>query len=163
MRLTITAAIHARWGHHVDGLIHSHAWTVEATVEGPADADIVMPADDLEDLRPCLELFVPVVQRSAVDFVNDPARTNATIVDVVEQYDTFWTYTAELADFSVQTQLELGLTGNGPDDTIGNMDEERIATVLQQVRDAGLEVPEDLEPTDLFTNEFIDESIGLSP
>ena len=50
MRLTITAAIQARWGHHVDGLIHSHAWTVEATVEGPADACMVMPADDLEDI-----------------------------------------------------------------------------------------------------------------
>ncbi len=62
----------------------------------------------------------------------------------------------------METQAELGLTGNGPDDTIGNMDEERIATVLQQVRDAGLEVPEDLVATDLFTNEFIDESIGLT-
>jgi hypothetical protein len=41
------------------------------------------------------------------------------------------------------------------------MDEERIATVLQQVRDAGLEVPEDLAASDIFTNEFIDESIGL--
>ena len=50
MQLTITARIQARWGHRVDGLIHTHAWTVEATVEGPADADIVMPADDLEDL-----------------------------------------------------------------------------------------------------------------
>ena len=50
MHLTITARIQARWGHRVDGLIHSHAWTVEATVEGPADADIVMPADDLEAL-----------------------------------------------------------------------------------------------------------------
>ena len=50
MRLTITAAIQARWGHHVDGLSHSHAWTVEATVEGPADACKVMPADDLEDI-----------------------------------------------------------------------------------------------------------------
>jgi len=50
MKLTITAAIQARWGHHVDGLIHSHAWTVEATVEGPADAAKVMPADDLEHL-----------------------------------------------------------------------------------------------------------------
>ncbi len=50
MQLTITARIQARWGHRVDGLIHSHAWTVEATVEGPADADIVMPADDLEAL-----------------------------------------------------------------------------------------------------------------
>jgi hypothetical protein len=118
--------------------------------------------DDLETLRPCLELFVPVVQQSAVDFVADPARTNAAIVDIVEQYDTFWTYTPELAEYSVQTQLELGLTGNGPDETLGNMDEARVATVLQQVRDAGLEVPDELAPTDLFTNEFIDDSIGLA-
>jgi 6-pyruvoyl-tetrahydropterin synthase len=50
VKLTITAAIQARWGHHVDGLIHSHAWTVEATVAGPADAPKVIPADDLEDI-----------------------------------------------------------------------------------------------------------------
>lgn len=48
MKLTMTAAITARWGHRVDGLIHTHAWTVSATVEGPPDADMVMPADDLE-------------------------------------------------------------------------------------------------------------------
>ncbi len=48
MKLTMTAAIHARWGHRVDGLIHTHAWQVEATVEGPEDAEIVIPADDLE-------------------------------------------------------------------------------------------------------------------
>ena len=30
MKLSITAAIQARWAHRVDGLIHSHAWTVEA-------------------------------------------------------------------------------------------------------------------------------------
>jgi 6-pyruvoyl-tetrahydropterin synthase len=53
VQLTITARIQARWGHRVDGLIHTHAWTVEATVEGPADADIVMPADDLENLLHC--------------------------------------------------------------------------------------------------------------
>lgn len=50
MKLTITAAIHARWGHRVDGLIHTHAWTVEATLTGPADADMVFPADDLEQI-----------------------------------------------------------------------------------------------------------------
>ncbi len=33
MKLTITASIHARWGHRVDNLIHTHAWTVEATLE----------------------------------------------------------------------------------------------------------------------------------
>jgi 6-pyruvoyl-tetrahydropterin synthase len=44
----MTAAIQARFAHRVDGLVHSHPWTLEATVEGPADADKVMPADDLE-------------------------------------------------------------------------------------------------------------------
>ncbi len=47
--------------------------------------------EDLETLSPCLELFVPVVQQSAVDFVTDPMRTNEAIVDIVEQYNTFWT------------------------------------------------------------------------
>jgi 6-pyruvoyl-tetrahydropterin synthase len=50
LRLTMTAGIHARWAHRVDGLIHSHPWSLEATVEGPADADKVMPADDLEQI-----------------------------------------------------------------------------------------------------------------
>lgn len=48
MKLTITAAVHARWGHRVDGLIHTHAWTIEATVTGPSDCDRIYPADDLE-------------------------------------------------------------------------------------------------------------------
>lgn len=48
MKLTMTVSIHARWAHRVDALIHSHAWTVEATVTGPPDAAMVMPADDLE-------------------------------------------------------------------------------------------------------------------
>jgi 6-pyruvoyl-tetrahydropterin synthase len=50
MRLTISAAIHARWGHRVDGLIHTHAWTLEATVAGDPECDKVFPVDDLECL-----------------------------------------------------------------------------------------------------------------
>jgi 6-pyruvoyl-tetrahydropterin synthase len=48
LRLTMTAGIHTRFAHRVDGLVHSHPWSIEATVEGPADAAKVMPADDLE-------------------------------------------------------------------------------------------------------------------
>lgn len=50
MQLTITASIQARWGHQVDGLVHTHAWTVEATVEGSVDCDRVFPADELEQI-----------------------------------------------------------------------------------------------------------------
>ena len=104
---------------------------------------------------------MPVVQQSAVDFITDPTATNALIVDVVKQFDTFWTYPQEIADYSVQTQAELGLTGNGDDDTIGNFDTARVDTLLQKLRDAGLSVPDDLTADDLVTNQFIDPSIGL--
>lgn len=50
MKMTISASIHARWGHRVDGLVHTHAWKVGATVSGPVDCDKVYPADDLEAL-----------------------------------------------------------------------------------------------------------------
>jgi 6-pyruvoyl-tetrahydropterin synthase len=50
MKLTMSASIHARWGHRVDELIHTHAWKVGATVSGPIDCDKVFPADDLERL-----------------------------------------------------------------------------------------------------------------
>jgi hypothetical protein len=123
---------------------------------------LAVRADQLEELRPCLEAFVPIVQQSAVDFINDPARANAIIIDAVAQYDDFWVYDQGLADYSVQTQKDLGLVGNGPDDTLGNMDEARIQTVIDQIRDdAGLDVPDDLVAADVFTNDFIDPNIGL--
>jgi hypothetical protein len=118
--------------------------------------------DALEDLRPCLEQFVPIVQQAAVDFVNDPDRANAIIIDAVKQYDDFWVYDKGLADYSVKTQRDLGLVGNGPDDTIGNIEEDRVQTVIDQIRDdAKLDVPKDLVASDIFTNEFIDPNIGL--
>lgn len=65
MKLTITAAIHARWGHRVDGLIHTHAWTVGATLTGPPDCDKVFPADDLE--RTLAEAVAPWQGRYLTD------------------------------------------------------------------------------------------------
>ena len=117
--------------------------------------------DRLEELRPCLELFVPIAQQAAIDYIGAPDRANAIIIDAVTQYDDFWTYDEGLAQYSVETQRELGIIGNGPDGTLGNMDEARVQGVIDQIRDAGLEVPEDLTVADLVTNEFVDPNIGL--
>ena len=118
--------------------------------------------DQMETLAPCLEQFVPIVQQAQIDFLDDPARANAIIIDAVAQYADFWEYDEGLAEYSVETQRELGLVGNGPDDTLGNMDEARIQGVIDQIRDdAGIAIAEGLVAADLFTNEFIDESIGL--
>ena len=88
----------------------------------------IRPAD-LDGMRPCLAKFVPIVQQSVLDFAADSARANAIIVDVVERIGSFWQYSPELAEFSVDTQKDLGLIGNGPDGTVGNM-EERAASPM---------------------------------
>ncbi|MDH5295076.1 MAG: ABC transporter substrate-binding protein, partial [Acidimicrobiia bacterium] len=66
-----------------------------------------------------------------------------------------------VADFSIQQQKDLGLVGNGPDGTVGNMDEARVQGVIDQIVGAGMTVPDGLTAADITTNEFIDESIGL--
>ncbi|MET0145182.1 MAG: ABC transporter substrate-binding protein [Ilumatobacteraceae bacterium] len=117
--------------------------------------------DKKDELDECLQALVPVVQQAQVDYAEDPARANAIIIDAVAQFDDFWVYDQGVADYSVETQRELGLVGNGPDETLGNMDEDRIQGVIDQIRDADLDVPEDLKASDLFTNEYIDTNIGL--
>jgi hypothetical protein len=116
---------------------------------------------DLETLRPCLEVLIPMIQQAVVDYAASPANANAIIVDAVAQYNDFWVYNDGLAEFSVAKQLELGLIGNGPDTTVGNLDPERVQGVINKMVAAGLDINAELQASDITTNEFIDESIGL--
>ena len=124
-------------------------------------ATLAVRPDRLEELRPCLELFVPVVQQSVVSYAAAPTTANEVIVDAVTQFDSFWVQSMEITEWSVGQQLDLGLIGNGPDSTVGNMEADRIQGIIDAFTAAGLEVPEGLTPEDMFTNEFIDESIGF--
>jgi hypothetical protein len=100
------------------------------------------------------------VQQAVVDYINDPVATNVLIVDAVNGYNDTWTYDAELGAASVQLQLDFGVVSNGPDDTIGNFDEDRLAGFIEIAEPVfGVE---GLTPADLITNEYIDETIGLT-
>ncbi|MFM7489147.1 MAG: ABC transporter substrate-binding protein [Actinomycetota bacterium] len=145
----------AEWGKDVAyQLIHDAGFEIYA-------ASLAIRQADKEELSDCLKLLVPIVQQAAIDFVNDPARTNKIIIDAVEKYADFWVYGEGVAAYSVETQMKLGLVGNGPDKTLGNFDFDRANKVLQQMKDAGLDVPADLEAEDMYTNEFINSDIGL--
>ena len=116
---------------------------------------------DLEGLRPCLEKVVPIIQQAGVDFDADPARANAIIVDAVLRFDAGWEYPADLAAYSVQAQRDFGLVGDGPDNVAGNMEAGRYEKTLADMRAAGMDIDADLTADQLFTNEFIDESISF--
>ena len=121
----------------------------------------------LEEDRACLELLVPIVQQSAADYVNDGAETNAVILDVNAAYDDGWVYSIGLAEFANKEFGRLGLIGNGPDDTIGNFDMDRVQTLIDQMipvfanPEINIEIVEGITAEDIVTNEFIDDSIGL--
>ena len=150
------------WGKPVAfDLLHNTGFQVYAQTLG------IRPGD-LEEMRPCLERVVPIVQRAVVSYMTDPERANAIIVDAVQQFEDFWVYAPGNADYGVRTMRELGLVGNGPDNIVGNMEEARIAKVIYDMRAANemsvtvdWEFPEDLTADQLFTNEFIDPSIGF--
>ena len=115
----------------------------------------------IEELRPCLQRLVPIIQQASVSFNANPARANAIIIDAVVTYDTWWTYSPGLAEFSVQAQRDYGLVGDGPDNTAGNMEGSRYEKTLNDMRAAGMEgIDPDLTYDQLFTNEFIDENIS---
>ena len=148
--------IHEEWGKPVAfQLLHDAGFEIYSQT-------ISIRPRELDDLRPCLEKVVPIIQQATVDFIASPDRANAIIVDAVEKYQDFWVYQPDLADFSVQAQIDFGLVGNGPDDIVGNMVEARVQKVIDDMRAAGMDVDPDLTASDIFTNEFIDPSIGFS-
>ena len=124
----------------------------------------IRPADK-QKLAPCLKKLVPIVQRAQIDFLNNPDRTNAFIIKLVKQYNTFWTYSPGLADYAI-TKMRQDFVNNGADPTLGNFDSARVQRMIDIVTPIliGQRQPPrpGLQPGDLFTNEFVDPNIGVA-
>ena len=126
---------------------------------------IAVRADALEENSECLAALVPIIQQSTVDYVNDSAETNALIIEAVDAFDNGWVYNADVAAYAVETMRADGLLSNGPDETIGNFDLDRVNGLIELAipvyESLGQTPKEGLTAEDVVTNQFIDESIGL--
>ena len=147
--------VHTDYGRPVAfELLHDAGFEIYSQTIGVRNGQI-------EEMRPCLERLVPIIQQASVDFSNSPDRANAIIIDAVVTYDTWWTYSEGLAEFSVRAQKDFGLVGDGPDNTAGNMEGSRYEKVFNDMVAAGMEgIDPDLTWDMLFTNEFIDPNIS---
>ena len=136
-------------------LIHDLGWTNYAQ-------NLAVRADRLEELRPCLELLVPVLQQAQLDYVADPDRTNSRIVSAVETLDSWWSQTEGSTRDSVTKQVELGIIGNGSTPTFGDLEQDRlndfIGILVPILRSKGIEVP-DVDASKIATDEFLDPDI----
>jgi len=122
---------------------------------------IAIRSAEKDALDECLKALVPLIQRATVSFVTNPDTANGIIIDAVETFGSFWVYSEGLADFSVRTQKQLGLVGNGPNDTVGDMEEARVQSIIDIMSDAGIDTG-GITTADIYTNEYIDPSIGFT-
>jgi hypothetical protein len=125
----------------------------------------IRPADKAR-LAPCLRKLVPIVQRAQVDFLANPDKTNAFVIDLVTRYhDQAWSYDPGLAKYAID-QMRLNFVNVGADRTLGNFEVGRVQRLIDIVTPilAGQRQPlkQGLKPSDLYTNEFIDPSIGVT-
>lgn len=124
----------------------------------------VRKADMTKDSA-CLKKLVPMIQQAQVDYVKDPTAANALIVKLVPGYKTGWVYPSGLASYAVKAQVDKKIISDGPDSTLGNFDDTRVAKTISQVTPIYAKnktpVKAGLTPADITTNQFIDKSIGL--
>ena len=129
---------------------------------------IATKPENIEGKAACFEKLVPILQHASVDYVTDPARANAVILDAVAKFgEAFgWTYSEGAAAYGVETMLKDGLVANGPDGVMGKFDLARVTSLIEVATPIyvaqGSPPKEGVTAEDIVTNQFIDDSIGLA-
>lgn len=147
------------WGKPVKyALISETGWD-------PYQSEMAVRTADFDKLTPCLKALTPVLQQAEVNYFADPKAADALIQDLVAQYNTGWTYSPGVADYSRKTMIDIGLVSNGTNDTIGDFDPARVSKFFDTASKIYTKLGSDIDPSvtadDLYTNDFIDDSIGL--
>ena len=138
--------------------VHDAGWTAYAQSLGGKPETITKYAD-------CLKLLVPMIQQAQVDYVADPAKTNALILDLVKQYNNGWLYDEGQAAAAVKLALDNQLIANSPDGTLGSFDMTRVDDFIKiavpTYEKIGAKMKAGITSADIVTNEFIDPKIAL--
>lgn len=142
----------------------SYAYINDAGWENYAESIATKP-ENVTEYADCFKLLVPMIQQASIDYLEDPSRTNALILDAVKTFDNGWVYSEGVANFGVETIKNDGLVANGPDDIVGNFDLDRVNGLIEKAipvyESLGQSPKDGLTAEDIVTNEFIDPSIGL--
>ncbi len=126
---------------------------------------LVIRADKLDANRACLQKLVPLLQRAAIDYVKNPGPINAMLVDYTARIKGGTQISGPGAADAVQKMLSFGIVANGTDGVLGSYDAARIQSLITDYGAVfaakGKPPKRGLQPSDIFTNEFLDKSIKL--
>jgi hypothetical protein len=121
--------------------------------------------DKLDANRACLQKLVPLMQQAAIDYVRNPGPVNGLIVDYTSKIKGGTQISPAGAADAVQRMTSQGIVGNGSDGIYGSYDTARVQALIDDYgpvfAERGKAPKAGLQPSDLFTNEFLDKSIKL--
>lgn len=131
----------------------------------PYQSEMVVKKGDFTKLTPCLKALTPVLQQAEVDYFKDPTPANALIQKAIAGYNAGWSYSTGVAAYSDKTMISEKLVQNGTDGAIGSFDAKRMSDFFTKAKTVytalGTNIDPSLTASDLYTNEFIDPSIGI--
>jgi hypothetical protein len=126
---------------------------------------LAVRADQLSSSSACLKKLVPMIQQAQVDYITNPAATNATLLKIAQAIPGGPPITAAGNANAVEVMKNLKLVGNGPNNTLGDFDLARVDRTIELLKPIfaarGVTVPADLRASDIVSNDFIDPSIKL--
>lgn len=126
-------------------------------------SNVSVRAGDVEEMSPCLEKLVPMIQQTGKDYVASPDAVNATIVDWVSQDVSFTPYSAGEAAYSAGLLKDRAVIAPGADGVYGSYDMVKAQNVVNDLvpilNGGGADLPAALPADQLFTTQFIDEQI----
>ena len=126
---------------------------------------LAIRADKLESNRACLQRLIPLLQRAAVDYVKNPGAVNQVLVDYTAKIKGGTQISTAGAADAVQKMTSLGVVSNGADGVYGSYDTARVQALITDYSPVfasqGKTPKANLQPSDIFTNEFLDKSIKL--
>lgn len=118
----------------------------------------------MDELAPCLEKLVPIIQQAQIDYVTNPAEVNELIYKFNDAGNGtgWWKTPLDLMEYGSATLVKAGIVSNGSNATIGDFDMGRVSKVYEIVKDdLDDRADADVTPESVVTNRFIDPSIGL--
>src|SRR5947209_11497768 len=91
---------------------------------------LTIRADKLDANRSCLRMLIPLLQQSAVDYLNNPGPVNGVLTDFTSKIKGGTQITPEGAADAVQRIVSLGIAGDGTDGVFGSFDNARVQSLI---------------------------------
>jgi hypothetical protein len=124
-------------------------------------------ADDVQKQAACLKKLVPILQQAQIDYLKNPTAVNQLVVELVQKYNTGWTYSEGVATYAAESMSKYDIIANDPaTGSLGGFDPKRVQQIIDTfepiLKQGGAAIKPGLKPEDLATNEFIDKAIKQS-